>query len=88
MKLRFTWKMYFFGRGRTSWNLYFRGRLVGGVIRYRWGSDCIAWIGAEEGDRGIARAPTPGPARSRLKAVARALLSYRTCSAASLRSAS
>lgn len=88
MILRYRWRRYYFGGGREGWHLYVGDRMVGGVVRYRWGATCIGYIGAREGDRDVARTSTPGPAKSRVKAIARALLGYRTCSEASRRSAS
>ena len=76
MKLHFRWKVSWWPTkpGRKGWTLTCNGVVVGGVVRYRWRQDCIGYITVPTGDRDVARSRTPGPAKQRVKAVARALL--------------
>ncbi|RTL16000.1 MAG: hypothetical protein EKK55_25035 [Rhodocyclaceae bacterium] len=61
--------------------LYFGDEWVGGVVRYRWGTGCHPYLKANGVDRDLVepgQAPrSPGPAKHRVEAAARALLGQR-----------
>lgn len=72
MKLRWKWLVHWFPSkpGRKGWTLTCNGVWVGGVVRYRWGTPCIAYLTTPAGDRDLMRAATPGPAKHRVRSVA------------------